>query len=229
MEKAPGKKDISCERIASQALYEAFRSGRLLMADEKDFSTAQMAPNLELADAVKRNFEDAYNNNDKESTFFSVKINFLKEAIVMLFRYGKYKKAEEYFRELCRIDGTTKLHFRTMESFVMDRFTEEVRDASVKKAGELVAGLIWRSLYFLAYGEQDAAESNERLARFVYASYMKSTGRGQETRMGLPPYNDIKKNVTESCLKFFPPAMSRNLKLRIQEEKLEKARETPKQ
>ena len=53
-----------------------------------------MAPNLELADAVKRTFEEAYENNDRQSTFFSVKINFMKEAIVMMFRYGKFERSE---------------------------------------------------------------------------------------------------------------------------------------
>jgi hypothetical protein len=58
LRKTPGGKDINCERIASQSLYEAFRSGRLMLADTKDFSTAQMAPNLDLADSVKRTFEE---------------------------------------------------------------------------------------------------------------------------------------------------------------------------
>lgn len=222
LKKTPGGKDINCERIASQSLYEAFRSGRLMLADEKDFSTAQMAPNLDLADAVKRTFEEAYENNEKQSTFLSVKINFMKEAIVMMFRYGKYKKAEEYFKELSKIDGDPA-KYKTMENFVMSRFTEEVRDASVKKAGEVIAGLIWRSLYFLAYNEQDAAVANERLARFVYKSYMSSTGKGQEVRMGLPPYKDIKKGVVDSCIKFFPPALSKSLQLKIAEEKAAEA------
>ena len=217
LRKTPGGKDINCERIASQSLYEAFRSGRLMLADTKDFTTAQMAPNLDLADAVKRTFEEAYENNDRQSTFFSVKINFMKEAIVMMFRYGKFKKAEEYFKELAKIDGDPR-KYRTMEAFVMSRFTEEVRDASVKKAGELVASLIWRSLYFLVYNEHDAAVANERLARFVYKSYMSGTAKGQEVRVGLPPYDDIKKGVVENCLKFFPPAMSRILKANIAEE-----------
>ncbi len=223
LEKTPGGKDIHCERIVSQSLYEAFRSGRLLMADKKDFLTAQMAPNLELADAVKRTFDEAYKNNDETLSFFSAKINFMKEAIVMFFRYGKFKKAEEYFKEVSKIDGEPR-KFRTMEAFVMDKFAEEVRDASVKKAGDLVASMIWRSCYFLALNEPDAAVANERLARYVYKRYMDSV-RGIEIRTGLPPYNDMKKTVTESCLKTFPPAMRRILQSGIEEDQAAKAAE----
>ena len=52
---------------------------------------------------------------------------------------------------------------------------------------------------------------------------MSGTAKGQETRVGLPPYDDIKKGVVENCLKFSPPAMSRILKAKIAEEQAAEA------
>ena len=82
-----------------------------------------------------------------------------------------------------------------------------------------MVGLIWRSLYYLVYGDQDAAIANERMARYIYRHYMNNVAKGSEVRMGLPPYRTLKRAAIEDSLKTFPPAMAAMLKQRIAEEK----------
>ncbi len=216
LKKTPGHRDLNCERMITQSLYEAFRSGRLLMIDPKKFESVISVPNLELADAVKRTFDETYEANDKQFTFLSAKINFMKEAITILFNYGKFKKADEYFKELSKIDAEPR--GMTLEDFVMKRWAENVRDATVKKANDVISGMIFRSLFYLVYGDTDAALANERIARYIYNSYMKHTAEGQEARVGLLPYADIKRAVVENCVRTFPPAMVTILKAKIEEE-----------
>ena len=220
LEKIPSHTDINVERVITQSLYEAFRSGRLLQTAPDDYATIILAPNLDLVDAVKQTYLDAEARNANQHTFFSARINFMKEAIVTLFRYGKFSKAQEYFEELKKIDEEPRKS-RDLEDFVLGRFANEVKDATVKKASDLVVGLIWRSLYYLVYGDHDAAVANERMARYIYKNYMNNVAKGSEVRIGLPPYRELKKAAIENSLQMFPPAMSALLKQRIAEEKAE--------
>ena len=217
------KPDVNCTRIITQALYDAFRSGRILMVDEKAFGSIMVVPNLALVDSVFREFTNAQNFYDGpkayHSTFRSARINFMKEAITILFNYGNFKKAEEYFKKLKQEDGPQK--GATLEQFVMEQWAEDVRDATVKKASEIISGLIFRSINYMIYNDEDAALANERIARYIYRSYMLDMGASERTK--LPPYNDMKKQVVESCLKVFPPAYAAVLRAKIAAEQAEAA------
>ncbi len=217
LKKTPGNRDVNCERVITQSLYESFRSGRLLMLDPENFEGVVSVPNLDLVDAVDATYREAYEANEENPTFLTARINFMKEAIAILFNYGKFKKAEEYFKTLSKMDMEARLA-RSVEDFVMKRWTEDVRDASVKQANDIISGLIFRSLFYSVHGEDDAALANERIARYIYNAYMTCNAKGQEFRVGLLPYVEIKRAVVENCLKAFPPAMVTILKAKIEEE-----------
>ena len=105
---------------------------------------------------------------------------------------------------------------RGAEAFVMQQWAEEVRDASVKKASEIVSGLIMRSLFYLIYNDHDAAVANERMARYIYNKYQKEMGG--EARTTLPPYNEMKKTMVETLSKTLNPVMAEILKQRVLED-----------
>ena len=217
-EYAPDRTDTYAmlDREITQSLYESFKAGRILMLDEKNFESLITVPNLSLIDAVYQAYVDAQIRHDgegvKESSFHTARMNFLKEAITILFNYGNFSKAEKYFNILVRDDGPQK-HGKTLEEFVMGEFAEEVHSANVKQANEIISGLIFRSIHFMLYNDLDAALANERIARYIYSKYV--VGQGATERQRLRPYNEIKRAVTEQCLKTFPPALAAILKARI--------------
>ncbi len=221
---SPGGKDLSCDRVITQSLYEAFRNGRLLMIDEKSFESIVVVPNLALVDSVYRIYNEAderYYKGADNSTFRSAKINFMKEAVTILYNYGNFTKAEEYYKLLLKEDpGASK---GSLEDFVMITWAEEVRDATVKKASEIISGLIFRSINYMIYNDADAALANERIARYIYKKYQ--ADMGSEVRTKLPPYNEMKRVVVESCIKTFPPMVVEILKAKIKEEQLAEAEE----
>ncbi len=225
LERTPGHKDINCERIITQSLYEAFRAGKLLMIDERNFESIIVVPNLALVDSVYRTFTETQEYYEKDrtySTFRSAKLNFLQEAITILYNYGKFSKAAEYYKILQQEEpGKWKA---SLESFVMDQWVEDVRDAAVKKASEIISGLIFRSINYLVYNDQDAAVANERIARYIYRKYAADLGRDDRTK--LPSYSEMKKSVVESCLKIFPPAMVEVLKAKLEAERAAAEAET---
>ena len=222
-EKAPGGHDLSCDRIVTQSLYESFRAGRLMMIDEKNFESIIVVPNLALVDAVFDTFVavQKYHDGakDKYSTFRSARINFMKEAVTILYNYGKFSKAAEYYKKLEEEDGKQKEG--SLEKFIMAQWAEDVRDASVKKASEIISGLIFRSINYLIYNDHDAALANERIARFIYKSYMSDMGASDRTK--LPPFNEMKKTVVDNCIRVFPPAVVEILKAKIAAEQAEAA------
>lgn len=221
---APGSRDISLDRLITQSLYESFRSGRLLMIDDKNYESLIVVPNLALADAACKAYMDAQQFHDsdrgKYSSFHSARMNFIKEAIVILYNYGNFSKAEEYYKELIKSDGPQKKS-RNLEEFVLGEFTENVHNANVRQASEIISGLIFRSVNFMIYNDHDAAVANERIARYIYSKYAVGQGRGE--RQKLPPYNELKRVVVERCLKTFPPMLAEILKARIAAEQNETA------
>ena len=222
IKRTPGHKDLSCDRIITQSLYEAFRSGRILMIDEQAFESITLVPNLKLVDAVFDRFvkvQEIYEKDNPMSTFRSARINFIKDAITTLYNYGSFSKAAEYYKKLQAEEPGT--HKMPLEGFVMEQWAEEVRDASVKKASEIVSGLIFRSVYYLIYNDHDAAVANERLARYIYNKYQREMG--DQPRTSLPPYAEMKKAMVENLSKTLNPALVEILKQKIKEDQAEPA------
>ncbi|MFA7230349.1 MAG: hypothetical protein WC071_03680 [Victivallaceae bacterium] len=214
----PEQRDIACERMITQALQAIFKNGRILMVDEKDFASIIVVPNLSVVDAVKRTFQEAYDNNEQQSTFKSAMLNFMQDAVVILFNYGNFSKSKEYYDELKK-EEPDKYRRISLESFVMNKWAEDVRDASVKQATDIISGLIYRSINYMVYGDEDAALAHERIARYIYVNYQEANADIKQ-RVGLAPYKDIKKSIVESCLNNFPPVMAEILREKIKQEQL---------
>lgn len=228
--RVPDKRDINCDRIITQALYESFKAGKILTIDDKSFESMVVIPNLALVDAVYRTYTDAQTYHDGEGDFFSsfrtARINFTKEAITVLYNYGAFTKAEEYYKRLVADDGPQKksgpegtVYYRDLEEFVMAQWVEIISTANPKQASEILSGLIFRSINYMLYNDNDAAVANERIARYIYNYYVKNIG--DTARMKIPPYREIKRSVVENSLKMFPPALGDLLKAKIAAEQAE--------
>ncbi|MBU8901398.1 MAG: hypothetical protein KOO69_01525, partial [Victivallales bacterium] len=139
----PSHKDISCERMITQALFAAFKSGRVIMIDDKNYETIVCMPNLKVVDSVLRVYQETYLRNDKQSSFRSAKINFIKDAIVLLYGYGNFSKAKEYYKKL-RKEEPGKYR-RGFMAFIRKEWAEDIRDAAVKQATSIIGGLIYSS------------------------------------------------------------------------------------
>ena len=94
-----GETNVHCDRMISQSIKDAFMGGKLIMADPNNPETFLTTPNLALADAVVQASRDAYKRQDS-SSFKDGMRNFLKDIVVMMYTFGKYKKAEKYLKIL---------------------------------------------------------------------------------------------------------------------------------
>ncbi len=224
------KPDVNCVRIVTHGLQAAFRSGRLVMIADDEMTT-QAIPNIKLADSAYKAFEEA--ENDYKSTgagesFRSAKINYLKDAIPLIYIHGDMKKAQEFYGKLTAIDGKqrnpqTGAFFQSLDEFIMYHFAEDVRDADVEKANSVISGLVMRAIQSLLQGEREAAVANERLARFIHREY---TRKNKDVKRNqLPPYEVIKSNILNAILKSLRennPALAKRLEAELAAEEAEK-------
>ncbi len=214
-------KDIQCARIVTQAMQAAFRGGRLLTVDGGEGRYIQVVPNLALADSAYNTYVQTQKDFDDGSggaeSFRSARINYLKDAIPLIYINGNISKAEEFFRKLIKEDGPQKQ--KTLDEFVMVEFAEDVRDADVKKASAIISGLIRRSILNLIYGDHAAAVANERLARYIYRKYVAENH--DIKRNTLPSYAKLKEGEVNECRRYLPPAMVTILNAAIAAEQAE--------
>ncbi len=225
LEMTVGHRDLSCERMITQALSDAFHSGRILWLDKENYENIILVPNFNVIDAVTAAYEKAYEENDKQSSFRSAKINFFKDAISLLYNYGHFRKAAEYYGKLRKEEPGS--HRMRLDEFVMKEWAEDVRDASIKQATDQISGLIFRSINYLVLGDDDAAIAQERMARYLYNVYQ-TANQDVEKRVGLPTYEQMKKSITDACLQNFNPAMAAILRERLAQEAAARGEEAPK-
>ena len=218
-----GKPEINCLRIISHGLQAGFRSGRLLTLDA-DGKYVQAVPNLNLADSAYAAFEageEEFKGSGAGGSFRSAKINYLKDAIPLIYINGNVTKAQEFYDRLVAVDGPQKQN--NLDEFVMVNYAEDVRDADVKKASAIVSGLVQRAIFCMLLGQGEAALTNERLARYIHRIY---TQKNKDVaRNTLPPFTEIKKGVIQNNRNNLPPAMRSILENMIAAEEARKAEE----
>ncbi|MCX6983886.1 MAG: hypothetical protein NT118_03910, partial [Lentisphaerae bacterium] len=114
-----------------------------------------------------------------------------------------------------------------IDEFVLKEWIEDAKEGSMKQVMNIIDGLIFRSLYFLSYGDTDAAASHEKLAQGIYLHYKQAQNESWG-RVGLPPYPEIKQKIVDNCLANFPKPVSESLRSALEEQKeLKKEDQTP--
>ena len=159
-----------CERMITQSLKDAFMGGRLIMADPDNPETFLCIPNLELADRAYHAYLEAYKRQNSSSFKDGMK-NFLRDIVVMMYTFGKYDKAEKYFKILKKEDPRNPSLRLGLDQFVLKEWKEDARDATVKQAKAIVSSRLYTAYYLSACGEDDAADANMKLAEGVYNVY----------------------------------------------------------
>jgi hypothetical protein len=200
LEKSHGK-DVSCRRDITQALQAAFRSGRLLVIDTDNGAYLQFIPNYKLASAAYDAFVEAQKSETGggAASFRSARINFLKDAIPMLY-LNEPREAEKFFRKLVEEDGPQKQN--NLVEFVMKEFAEDVRDGDVKKASAIISEAIYRSLDKLVSGERKDAVDYNRLAHYIHRKYLAENH--DVKRNNLPPFGKMRESMIDYCRKIWP-------------------------
>jgi hypothetical protein len=199
---AKGFDAVAADRMIFQSMADAFRMGRLFTG--KDGKVFIPSPNLDLIPRVREAFLDAIVRHEDEATMKAAYANFLAEAIVALFTYNRVEESRAIFEELEKADPS-RTAGKDFEEFVYAGFLEDV-EGKGPEALSLIESAFSQSFQWQAIGDEDRAAGYDRLARLLWARYMKPRMNDPEwkERTGLPPIEEIQKSARQKTLEAMP-------------------------
>jgi hypothetical protein len=189
-------KRLQCDRMIFQSLAAAFQGGRLIYL--KDVQMLTMTPNIDLADATRKMYEDATKTHG-DSTVRGAFMNYMVDAIVNLFKFGQKQKAQQYFSDARKLFG--ERFSGGLDEFVLRELSEDMKSPSYNQAQGTVEAYIEQMCLNLAIGETEQAAFYDLIARKLHAKYGEFIGQSTEKRRGLPPYDRMKRTYINGPLK----------------------------
>ena len=212
---SPKRFSIECDRMITQSLKEAFTGGKMLFPEKVPSEDFILIPNLDLVDAVRESYLLAAERNDFAHSFKSALDNFMIDAIVTLYSYGREQKAREYFNIMRKERVSYDKRFLNFDLFIVSQWEEDMKDGSYKQAHGLISGLIYIAAVYIAYDNTSAGEAHLKLAQMAYNRY--GVSFKDVERMQLPPFGTMKREVVLMVMNKFPNLAPR-LQAVIQEE-----------
>ena len=219
-------KGLSVRRMIFQSLTNAFKGGRLVYL--KDAQYLEWTPNVSLVDAVNESYLEAMDVHGEEGVSSGYG-NFLIDAVVQLYLFGKEKQAAEYLEKYRDFVAGAKPLPRSVEDFVLRELSEDIDVPSYNQGQSAVQGYLLRACHCLAIGEYDQSAAFELIARKLWHKYDRFIGESTYERRRLPPYENMKREQVERAKAILPEGLAANLEqaLRVRETELPSTDEEP--
>ena len=201
---------ITLRRNIYQSMLQAFYHGRFI-ANPFNGSYA-LGPNLALIPKVNDTYETMMREDEKNRDHIATAHrNFLRSAIYFLYEDNRMADATKWFRYLGEqypdkpiIDGDPESFPRnvTLDQYAVARVQEDIGDTSQERTTAAVQGLLARSYYELAIGQDDRYAGFKLLAARVYEHYQAAISgmKSNLQRTGLPPFADLNRAVLNQLL-----------------------------
>ncbi len=201
---------ITVRRIIYQSMQQAFYHGRFIA---NPFNKSyELGPNLDLIPKVNDTYETMMREDEKNRDHIAIAHrNFLRSAIYFLYEDNHIADAAKWFRYLGEkypdkiiIDGDPNSFPRnvTLDQYAVARVQEDIGDTSQERTTAAIQGLLARSYYDLAIGQDDRYAGFKLLAARVYEHYQAkvSDRKSNLQRIGLPPFADLNRAVLNQLL-----------------------------
>jgi hypothetical protein len=208
---------ITLRRIIYQSMLQAFHHGRII--DDPFARTSSLEPNLDLVDKVNDAYLTSMSEDQQNSNHISsAHRNFLSDAVYFLYENNRVGEAAKWYKLLGEkypdkliLENDTNSYPRnlTLDEYAVARVQSELGDTSQERTTGVVEGLLVRSYYNLALGQDDRSIGFRLLARKVYDNYQKKVGKMQSNleRAGLPPFDVINRSVLNKLLDTQQPVL----------------------
>ena len=183
--------ELTLRRMIFQSLADAFRHGRFVYDPEHDLFIP--SPNPDLLPYVMQAYQEALAEFTDQGAVRTAYLNFLNNALTILYTYHRLSDARLIFTELQErypeeVDG------RSLDAYVVALFVDRMEDLSEMEAHAFVEGGFYQHYFWLALGETERAAGYERLALQAWNRYMVPRLDNPEwlERTGLPPITTIR-------------------------------------
>ncbi|MGO9585123.1 MAG: hypothetical protein ACLP2Y_02785 [Limisphaerales bacterium] len=201
---------ITLRRNIYQSMLQAFYHGRFI-ANPFNKSYA-LGPDIGLIPKVNDAYETMMREDEKNRDHIAIAHrNFLRNAIYFLYEENRVAEAAKWFRYLGGkypdkpiIDGDPESFPRnfTLDQYAVARVQGDIGDTSQERTTAAVEGLLARSYYELAIGQDDRHAGFKLLAAKVYEHYQAEVSRVKSNlqRIGLPSFADLNRAVLNRLL-----------------------------
>jgi|SRR5665213_202198 len=202
---------ITLRRLIYQSLLQAFHHGRIIV---DPFTKAySLGPNLDLVPQVNHAYLQMYaEETDPGQTngILSAHRNFLRDAVYFLYEDDRIGEAQKWFNYLGekypdkpiienQPDSLPKN--LTLDQYAVAVVQIDIDETSQERVTAAIQGMIARSYYEMAKGDDDRYLGFKNLAKKVYAHYVsKTSGAKGDVRIPLPPWNDLNRTVLNQML-----------------------------
>jgi hypothetical protein len=198
LEMAGGRNELPLRRVIWQSMQTAFLRGRLIPVPALKYF--ELGPNLPLLTKANATYErmQAEMPEQKDAMRWG-HVNFLREAVFLLYAHNRRTEAELWFRKLGADYPDTMTPLQTLDDFAVARFEERLAGASVDRIRATIEGLIYQAYTRLAIGEEDEAAGAHQLARVLWQKHQTKFAN-QQQRVGLPPLEFMQRDVRDRLL-----------------------------
>ena len=209
---------ITLRRVIYQSMLQTFDHGRII---DNPFKNFRAGPKSDLVPKVNDAYLKIYEEEtqpDQKNGILNAHRNFLHDAVYFLYENNRMADAAKWYKVLGEkypdntiLDNDTNSCPRklTLDEYAVARVQSELGDTSQERTTGVVEGLIGRSYYELAIGQEDRSVAFRRLARKVYDNYTKKIGRMKSNleRVGLPPFDVMNRTVLNKLLDSQQPVL----------------------
>lgn len=197
LEVAKEDQKMTLRRSIYQSMQLAFQRGRLI---ENEFTgTYEFGPNLNLIDKVNSAYELMKEEQpDMADHIGTGHRNFLREAVYFLYTHSRMTEAQEWFSYLKELYPEGVPQGMTLDEYAVSRVTEVAGDTSSPRTISVLQGLVSRSYYLLAIGEDDQATGHMDLARTIHTTYNRKVKDNE--RVAIPEFDMIRTEILNNIL-----------------------------
>ena len=200
---------IKLERIIYQSIQQTFKHGRISFNPlTQQYS---LSPNLELVKNANDYYEEAAHGDEKNRDHIErAQRNFLRDAIYFLYENNRLIEANKWFKYLgqkfpsqpiVENDPTSLPKTLTLDEYAVAVVQIDIGETSQERVTSAVQGLLGRAYLALALDDDSRYQNFKNLAARVYQRYaQKTAGAKGETRIPLPPYDQLNKTVVMDIL-----------------------------
>ena len=184
------------DRMIYQSMTDAFRRGLLVTGEQNDRFI--LAPHLELLPYVLRVYEKAIENPTARVRAETGFRHFLREAIVLLYMYGRADQARGLLPRLRSMDPDISPS-ATLEQIVFSIYAGQGDQLTTETAYASVESSFYQSLFWQAMGDAEKAHGYDQLARLVWQRFMapRMDRPDLKQRTGLPPIEEIRESARQ--------------------------------
>lgn len=198
LERCPPNSQLALRRVIWQSMQIAFLRGRLVpVTAMKRFELAANLPLLSKANAIYEQLQ-AEMPEEKDAMRWG-HINFLREAIFLLFVNNRLSEAQAWYQKLGRGYPDAIPDGQTLEQFALKRYEDRLQGASLDRIRATIDGLIRSGYTSLAIGEEDESVGAMHMAQLLWQRHQTKFA-DQLERMSLPPFPFMKKDVLDGLL-----------------------------